>query len=182
LITGTERSRTDAAPAPVACAAGLVRPFGVIAMIDIDAVAAAIHDAWRALSREQGWTMQSRLDRPYTALGDADREDARAAARRMTTVLAAAGLGLSADPAAESVPIAPHAIEAMAEAEHDGWLAHRVAAGWRFAPVRDDTAKTHPSMVPYSRLPEPEKEKDRDSVRHYPDFAARAGCRIVRLA
>ena len=71
-------------------------------------------------------------------------------------------------------------IERLAEAEHDGWMAHQAAAGWRLGPARDDAAKRHPSMVPYARLPEAEKQKDRNNVRQYPDFAARAGYRIVR--
>jgi hypothetical protein len=36
-------------------------------------------------------------------------------------------------------------------------------------------------MLPYAQLSEREKQKDRSNVRHYPEFAARAGCRIVRL-
>jgi hypothetical protein len=35
-------------------------------------------------------------------------------------------------------------------------------------------------MLPYAELSESEKSKDRNNVRHYPDFAARAGYRIVR--
>jgi hypothetical protein len=30
-------------------------------------------------------------------------------------------------------------------------------------------------MVPYAALPDKEKEKDRNNIRHYPAFAARAG-------
>jgi hypothetical protein len=71
-------------------------------------------------------------------------------------------------------------MEPLAEAEHDGWMAHRVAHGWRWGETRDDAAKRHPSMLPYARLPEREKNKDRNNIRHYPEFAARAGYRIVR--
>jgi hypothetical protein len=34
-------------------------------------------------------------------------------------------------------------------------------------------------MLPYVKLPEREKGKDRNTIRHYPDFAARAGFQIV---
>lgn len=126
--------------------------------------------------------MQPHLDRPFQALDPADKEDNRAAARRMEDVLAVGHLALLPAPAATAVPAAEleRALEPMAEAEHNGWMAHRAANGWTYGPVRDDAAKKHPSMVPYAELPESEKEKDRNNVRHYPDFAARAGLKIVR--
>ncbi len=131
--------------------------------------------------------MQPHLDRPYADLDEADQEDNRAAARRMESVLAVAGLGLSNDPAVPPLPsdAVAAAIEAglepMAAAEHDGWLTRRVESGWSWGAQRDDAAKRHPSMVPYAQLAEREKDKDRSNVRHYPAFAERAGYRIVRL-
>ena len=144
-----------------------------------DTIAAAIHETWRALAVEQGWKMQPHLDQPYAALAEPDKEDNRAAARRMRTVLAAAGLTLS--PTGPSVP--PETLESrmetLAEAEHNGWMAHRAATGWTYAPQRDDAAKRHPAMIPYADLPDSEKAKDRNNIRHYPAFAARAGLAIV---
>lgn len=52
-------------------------------------------------------------------------------------------------------------IERLAEHAHDVWAAQRLAQGWTFGPARDDTAKAHPSLVPYADLPESEKEYDR---------------------
>jgi hypothetical protein len=148
-------------------------------MPDTETIAAAIHDTWRALSRSEGWSMQPHLDRPYAELADAAKDDNRAAALRMGDVLAVAGLALSNDPARAEVAL-PDSLEAMAEAEHAGWLAHRLRTGWSWAATRDDAAKHHPCMVPYAALPQREKEKDRNNIRHYPEFAARAGYRIVR--
>ena len=148
-------------------------------MTDVDTIAAAIHETWRALSVQQGWKMQPHLDRPYAALAEPDKEDNRAAARRMATVLATAGLKMSVT----GVPAAlePH-METLAEAEHNGWMAHRAATGWTYGATRDDAAKRHPSMIPYGDLPETEKEKDRGNIRHYPAFAARAGLCITLAA
>jgi RyR domain len=150
-------------------------------MTDIDTVAAAIHETWRALSHTEGWSMQPRLDRPFAELDDEAKDDNRAAAARMGDVLAVAGLTLSDDPARSAAPL-PEGLEAMAEAEHNGWMEHRERTGWSWAETRDDAAKRHPAMVPYAQLPEGEKEKDRSNVRHYPAFAERAGLRIVRAA
>jgi hypothetical protein len=149
-------------------------------MPNIDTVAAAIHETWRARSHAEGWSMQPRLDRPYAELGEPDKDDNRAAARRMSEVLAVAGLTLDED-ATKPAAALPTDLEAMAEAEHNGWMAQRARAGWSWGATRDDAAKHHPSMVPYAQLSEREKEKDRSNIRHYPAFAARAGYHIVRL-
>jgi hypothetical protein len=149
---------------------------------DTETVAAAIHETYRELSRQEGWSMRPDLDRPYAELAEPDKEDNRAAARRMGDVLAVARLALSDDPAALTVSddALRAALEPMAEIEHNGWMAQRAQNGWTWGEVRDDGARRHPSMRPYRELPESEKDKDRNNVRHYPDFAARAGYRIVR--
>lgn len=45
-------------------------------------------------------------------------------------------------------------------AQHDQWMAERLAAGWRKGKVKDVTKKTHPSLVPYAALSETERRKD----------------------
>ena len=151
-------------------------------MTDTEIIAAAIHETFRALSRQEGWSMRPDLDRPYAELAEPEKEDNRAAARRLGDVLAVAGLTLSNDPAAPTVSddALTAALEPMAEAEHNGWMAQRAQNGWTWGEVRNDGARRHPSMLPYAELSESEKSKDRNNVRHYPDFAARAGYRIVR--
>lgn len=151
-------------------------------MPDLESIAAAIHETWRDLSRKEGWSMRPHLDRPYTDLTEADKADNRAAARRMGDVLAVAGLALSDDPSKPTVAgdMLTAAMEPMAEAEHNGWMAHRAGNGWTWGETRDDDAKRHPSMLPYTRLPEREKAKDRNNILHYAEFAARSGYRIVR--
>jgi RyR domain len=43
---------------------------------------------------------------------------------------------------------------------HESWLAHKKADGWTYGPLKDETARTHPCMVPYDALPESQKLKD----------------------
>lgn len=52
--------------------------------------------------------------------------------------------------------------EAIAENAHEIWAENRQAEGWTYGPQRDDQLKQTPDMVPYSQLPESEKEYDRD--------------------
>lgn len=51
--------------------------------------------------------------------------------------------------------------EQIAENVHENWAAARIAEGWRYGPCRDDEKKLTPCLVPYSELPEAEKEYDR---------------------
>lgn len=55
-------------------------------------------------------------------------------------------------------------VEELAKNSHDVWARSRIAEGWRYGPQRDDARKEHPSLVPYDRLPESEKEYDRNSA------------------
>ena len=52
--------------------------------------------------------------------------------------------------------------EAIAENAHEVWAENRQAEGWSYGPQRDDKLKQTPDMVPYSQLPESEKEYDRE--------------------
>ncbi len=49
---------------------------------------------------------------------------------------------------------------APASVEHERWMAERARDGWRRGPEKDETAKTHPMMIPYAELPEDERKKD----------------------
>ena len=52
--------------------------------------------------------------------------------------------------------------EAIAENAHDVWAAERQTQGWTYGPTRDDAKRQTPCMVPYSQLPDSEKQFDRD--------------------
>ena len=54
--------------------------------------------------------------------------------------------------------------EELAENTHEVWAAGRIAEGWTHGPVRDDEHRRHPCLVPYSDLPESEKEYDRKTA------------------
>lgn len=52
-------------------------------------------------------------------------------------------------------------VEMMSENVHEVWAETRVGQGWTYGAERDDSKKEHPCLVPYSDLPEEEKEYDR---------------------
>lgn len=55
-------------------------------------------------------------------------------------------------------------LERLAENTHDVWAKQRMKDGWTHGPVRDDSAKHHPCLVPYGDLPEGEREYDRKTA------------------
>ena len=51
--------------------------------------------------------------------------------------------------------------EAIAENAHDVWAEARIKEGWSYGKERDDANLKHPDLVPYTALPDSEKEYDR---------------------
>ena len=54
--------------------------------------------------------------------------------------------------------------EKIAMNVHDVWAVGRISEGWIYGEKRDDINKTTPCLVPYSELPESEKEYDRKTA------------------
>jgi hypothetical protein len=54
--------------------------------------------------------------------------------------------------------------EFLSRNAHEVWARQRMAEGWRWGPERNDARKEHPSLIPYERLSEQEKELDRQTA------------------
>ena len=54
--------------------------------------------------------------------------------------------------------------EKIAENVHDVWAIGRLSEGWKYGEVKDSEKKTTPLLVPYSALPESEKDYDRNTA------------------
>lgn len=149
-----------------------------------DILAPAIHGFWYQLMKKNGW--ETDLPKSYEELPDAIKADNIAAARRIPAILALVGLSLrkkeDGSPEREGLVagILEEHMELLAEAEHDGWMEYKLRNGWEFAETRDDDRRRHNRLIPYQSLPEKEKDKDRNSVRHFAVMAAMAGYQIVR--
>ena len=50
--------------------------------------------------------------------------------------------------------------DATPEQSHESWLAAKLADGWTYGEVKDETAKTHPCCLPWDELPATQKSKD----------------------
>ncbi len=71
-------------------------------------------------------------------------------------------------------------VELLAENSHNVWSQQRLSDGWSHGHERDDSDRKHPCLIPYERLPEQEKEYDRNSVVETLKVAMKLGYRLVR--
>ena len=54
--------------------------------------------------------------------------------------------------------------EQIAENVHDIWAVNKIKEGWTYGETKDLVKKTTPQLVPYSELPERDKEYDRNTA------------------
>ncbi|MCM1449648.1 MAG: RyR domain-containing protein [Clostridiales bacterium] len=69
--------------------------------------------------------------------------------------------------------------EAIAENAHDIWARARMDEGWTYGPERNDRLKKHPDLVPYTQLPDSEKEYDRLMAMNTLRLVHRLGYKII---
>ena len=70
--------------------------------------------------------------------------------------------------------------EAIAENAHDVWAKARMDEGWVYGKERDDERKEHPDLVPYTALPDSEKEYDRQMAFNTIKLVKKLGFDIVK--
>ena len=73
-------------------------------------------------------------------------------------------------------------LERLAENTHEVWSATRIAQGWTYGPTRDDESKRHPCLIPFSELPESEKQFDRNTAAETLKAIVKLGYTIVEPA
>lgn len=55
-------------------------------------------------------------------------------------------------------------VERLAENVHENWAKKRIDEGWQYGKTVDSVLKTTPYLIPYSELPESEKEYNRKTA------------------
>lgn len=71
-------------------------------------------------------------------------------------------------------------MEKIAEQVHESWASKRIIEGWKYGKERNDKLKTHPCLVPYSELPEHEKDYDRATAKHTLRLISKLGFNISK--
>ena len=142
-----------------------------------------IHDFYRKMAKEKGWKVNYDMD--YDQLPPHIKSDNIEAALRIPEVLSLISLQIK-EKKGDEVEIdannlhdlVAENIDMLAEVEHDLWTKEKILNGWRLG-ERNDEKKRHPCLVPYRRLPDHEKEKDKDAVRNYISIIQEAGFNLV---
>lgn len=147
-----------------------------------DATAKAIHALFLEERRHAGDTLGIRPSVvPWTMLPERYRAASRHQADHMAFKLRT--VGARAVPAKASLP--PFAwtageLAALAETEHERWMAVLRVEGWRHGAARDDTAKRSPYLCDFAALTQDIRDLDRLPVRAVPSQYALAGFAAVR--
>ena len=71
-------------------------------------------------------------------------------------------------------------IEKISGNTHEVWSKQRIEEGWTYGATRDDRKKTNPCLVEYEKLPESEKEYDRNTSRETLKLIIKMGYRIKK--
>lgn len=148
---------------------------------DIELLGRAFHETYLAERLAAGDSPEKNPAAvPWAQLAEADRVSSRDRAKALRDQLDRVGLALVPCP---DRPItlhrfAPEPLEALAQVEHERWLANKRAEGWQYGPERDNAKKLNPFLVAWEALPESGKEFNRVTVRLLPAILARADFEI----
>jgi hypothetical protein len=119
--------------------------------------------------------------RPYSELSEDLKEQNRKNVRDIPAKLAAAHYVMIPARSNEAPFNFPGKdLELLAKKEHERWMRSKLADGWAFAPETDKSKKRHMCLVPWEKLSESERVKDRDLVRGIPEILAKAGYAVVK--
>ncbi|MBD3289464.1 hypothetical protein GF337_11730, partial [candidate division KSB1 bacterium] len=153
--------------------------FELIIEEELDKMARAIHEYYLDKFPPQGAPRPSQL--PWNQLSQEYKDANRQAANHIPVKLRAVNCEFVSEkdkrPQAE---FPSDEIEMMAIMEHNRWCAERRLKGWTYAPVRDDLKKQNDCLIPWEKLPDKEKKKDREQVRNLHDILSRIGLKIIR--
>lgn len=121
------------------------------------------------------------LLKPYTKLSEDEKESNRNNVRDIPNKLASVGYVMTETQCNETpIKFKNDEIEILAKKEHERWMQEKLSTGWQYAKKTDRVAKLHKSLIPWNKLPEDEKEKDRSLVKGIPKILSKAGYSIIK--
>jgi hypothetical protein len=150
----------------------------------IEELARAAHQGYCAESKARGDTpTTNNALRPWEELPEDLRDANRAQVADIPNKLHMIGYELAPSHGLRpsEINLTDAQVEELAIREHDRWMNDRFIHGWTYSPRRDNARKYHPLLVSWDKLSEPEKEKDRDTIRNLPRLIERAGFRVRKV-
>jgi voltage-gated potassium channel Kch len=147
-------------------------------------LARCIHENYVRSERAKGSTPQLNPSLvPWEELPESLKESNRSQAEHVRFKLEAIGCGIAVTTDWDVQPFifSTEEIELMARLEHERFVEERLHQGFRYGPTKDIDKKTNPTLVPWSKLSEEERDKDRDIARNLSVLLARARFQVYRL-
>ena len=111
----------------------------------------------------------------WEELPEEEKEQNRRAARDIPNKLAEIGYVMMRAAAGQTCEVFPKGkadVERLARMEHRRWMEAKLATDWQWAEETDKDQKLHEALVPWSDLPESQREKDRALIRDIPHVLA----------
>jgi len=121
---------------------------------------------------------------PWSELTDDKKRSNLDAAEHIPVKLSLIGHGICSikDKAILQTPdISDAEIELLAKVEHERWSREQKIQGWKYGEERNNEKRIHPSLKPWDKLPESEKDKDREAIYALPRILFEAGYSIFRI-
>ena len=152
-----------------------------LTLANIEKLAKAIHENY---VKEQTTAGQTQLPNAvaWEELPEEFKESncnaARSFEEKLNSVSYAIASGDSPHPAVTSFDDAT--LLKLSKAEHDRWMNEKLANGWTYALVRDNTKKHHPMLIPFDQLPVEEQRKDTAIIQNIIPLLASVGLKVVK--
>lgn len=124
-----------------------------------------------------------RQDIPWESVPEAEKEANRQQASRIHLLLKSCGYNITTleDWDAADFTFAEEEVDQMARQEHDLWRQWKQTNGWHLGETRDDLEKTNPDLIPWEKIPEIERQKNRNFIREIPSLLAGMGFQIDKV-
>lgn len=157
----------------------------------LEKLAAAAHEIFCDSLRSQGYVLGVVKNKskkmhtalmPYSELPEHEKEQNRENVRDIPHKLILAGYIMR--PARSNEPpfkFPGNDLEKLSAREHERWMNYKILTGWRYSPKTDQSRKAHQLLIPWEKLSEEEKEKDRILVRAIPVILAKAGYAVEKI-
>lgn len=71
-------------------------------------------------------------------------------------------------------------IEYISENVHNAWSLEKISNGWKYGDTVNTDLKTHPSLIPYEKLSEEQKELDRKTSMQVIKSLIKLGYKIIK--
>ena len=122
------------------------------------------------------------LLKPYAELSEDEKESNRNNVRDIPNKLASVGYAMVQTRGNETQSkFKNDEIEKLSKMEHERWMQEKLDTGWQHAKKTNRATKLHKSLIPWEKLSEDEKEKDRALVKGIPKILSKAGYTMIKL-